>query len=142
MVSLPDGYKVKMNKALQGYPESPRLCVQLINNIITILGFTACKHEPCLYYHPDYKGEETYFIRQVDDFVIRCKNKHTSEHIIDVINKQMTIKLKLCGTTKHFRGIDIDWTGNYIKLYNAMYLRNYSKTRDNPNIMHIPTHCQ
>ena len=67
---IPDGYGVKVHKALQGHPESPRLWAKLIDKIMTDLGFQTCRHEPCLYYHPDYKGEDIYFIRQVDDFSI------------------------------------------------------------------------
>ena len=70
---IPDGYGVKVHKALQGHPESPRLWAKLIDKVITDLGFQTCRHEPCLYYHPDYKGQEIYFIRQVDDFAIGCQ---------------------------------------------------------------------
>ena len=45
---IPHGYGVKVLKAIQGHPESPRLWAILINKIITDLGFHPCKHEPCL----------------------------------------------------------------------------------------------
>ncbi len=61
------------------------------------MGFKACKHEPCLYYHPDYKGQEVYFLRQVDDFAISASNATTANEIISVIDQHMTIKVKPLG---------------------------------------------
>ena len=60
---IPNGYGVKVHKAIQGHPESPRLWASLINKIIVDIGFRPCKHEPCLYYHPNYNGEQVYFLR-------------------------------------------------------------------------------
>ena len=62
-VIIPEGYGIKVNRALQGHPESPRIWETLINKRITALGFKPCFHEPCLYYHPNYKGKEVYFLR-------------------------------------------------------------------------------
>ena len=53
---IPHKYGVKVLKAMQGHPESPRLWAILINNIILDLGFTPCRHEPCLYHNPSYDG--------------------------------------------------------------------------------------
>ena len=58
---IPEGYGVKVNKAMQGHPESPRLWAKLINKIITDPGFIPAKHEPCLYFHPNYKGIPIYY---------------------------------------------------------------------------------
>ena len=46
---IPPNYGVRVHKAIQGHPESPRLWPILINSIITKLGFVACHHKPCLY---------------------------------------------------------------------------------------------
>jgi len=42
---IPTGYVVKALKALQGHPE---LWAKHINQILITMGFTACRHEPCL----------------------------------------------------------------------------------------------
>ena len=39
---------MRVKKALQGHPESPRLWATLIDNIIIAIGFKPCHHEPCL----------------------------------------------------------------------------------------------
>jgi len=73
-----------------------------------------CKHEPCLYYHPDYKNNEIYFIRQVDDFAIGCPDKKIAEEIIDIIDSYMTIKIKHLGVITRFNGVDITQTRNIL----------------------------
>ena len=120
---IPDGYGVKVLKAIQGHPESPRLWAVLINGIISNIGFKTCKHESCLYYHPNYKGEEVYFIRQVDDFAISCKSKHLADEIIALIDQHMTIKVKPLGVITRFNGVDVHQTQHYIKVNNATYLK-------------------
>ena len=47
-VIILEGYDIKVNRALQGHPESLRLWATLINKHITALGFKPCFHEPCL----------------------------------------------------------------------------------------------
>ena len=107
---IPDGHGVRVHKAIQGHPESPRLWAILINKIITDMGFKSCKHEPCLYYHPNYKGEKIYFLRQVDDFAISSTNIDFANEIIDVIDNHMTIKVKPLGIIERFNGVDIKQT--------------------------------
>ena len=118
---IPEGYGVKIHKAMQGHPESPRLWARMINKIITDLGFTACKHEPCLYFHPNYKGKPIYFIRQVDDFAIGCRDRAIADDIINIIDGKMTIKLKPLGIISRFNGIDVTQTRDYIKISNTTY---------------------
>ena len=94
---IPHGHGVKVLKAIQGHPKLPRLWAILINKIIMDLVFLPCKHEPCLYHHPNYKGNEILFLRQVDDFAISCMDKNIAYEIIGEIDKHMTIKVKSLG---------------------------------------------
>ena len=126
---IPHGYRVKVYKAIQGHPEAPRLWAKLINKIITKLGFKACKHEPCLYHHPNYKGQEVYFLRQVDDFAISTQNSNIAHEIIDKIDKHMTIKVKPLGVITRFNGIDVMQTKEYIKLSNATYIKRITENK-------------
>jgi hypothetical protein len=49
--SIPKGFVIPIQKALQGHPEAPRLWHQHIHNIlIKEEGFKCCTHEPCLYF--------------------------------------------------------------------------------------------
>ena len=104
---IPDGYGVKVFKAIQGHPKSPRLWDILINGIITKLGFKPCKHKPCIYYHPNYKGAEAYFLRQVDDFEISCKAQNMEKDIIDLIDSHMTIEVKPLGVIARFNSFGV-----------------------------------
>ena len=74
-------------------------------------------------YHPNYKGEEVYFIRQVDDFAISCKSKHLADEIIALIDQHMTITVKPLGVITRFNGVDVHQTQHYIKVNNATYLK-------------------
>ena len=104
---IPTNYGVRVHKAIQGHPESPRLWAILINSIITKLGFVACKHEPCMYYNSDYKGQQVYFLRQVDDFAISSIDATIANELINKIDKHMTIKVKPLGVIERFNGVDI-----------------------------------
>lgn len=104
---IPDGYRVKVNKILQGRPEMQILWAKLIDKIIVNLGFESYKYEPCLYYYPDYKSNEMYFIRKFDDLAIGCADKKIAEEIIDIIDSHMTIKIKHIGVITRFNGIYI-----------------------------------
>jgi len=104
---ITDGYGVKVHKALQDHPESLHLWAKLVDKIIQDLGFTACKHEPCLYFNSNYKCEAIYFIRHVDDFAIGCKHQNVADKIIAMIDTKMSISLKPLGVIECFNGVDI-----------------------------------
>ena len=95
---------MRVKKALQGHPESPRLSTTLIDKIIRDLGFFPCHHEPCLYVNPNYNGEKIYFLRQVDDFAISATTE--SLDVIDKINSKMSIDIKPLGIINRFNGVE------------------------------------
>ena len=119
---IPHGLGLRVYKAIQGHPESPRLWVILITRIITDLGFKPCKHEPCLYYNPDYKGNPAYFLRQVDDFAIGTVHESIAHEIIAKIDDHMTIKVKSLGIIDRFNGVDVEQSRYYTKIYNETYI--------------------
>ena len=137
---IPPGYGVKVLKAIQGHPESPRLWATLINKIITDIGFIPCAHEPCLYHHPNYKGQKLYFLRQVDDFAISSPTQDIAHEIIDIIDSHMTIKVKPLGIIERFNGVDISQTKHYIKLSNETYINKIlaTKTFKDEYTSHLP----
>ena len=121
---IPPGYVLRVKKALQGHPESPRLWAQLIDKIIKQLNLKACTHEPNLYYTDDYNnlGKTVLFMKQVDDFCVSCQDRDTAKQVIAAINSKMTIDVKELGLISRFNGMDIQQTRHYIKLSNALYL--------------------
>ena len=77
---IPHGYVLRVKKALQGHPESPRLWAKLIDGIIKKLNLKACTHEPNLFYTADYvgTGKTVLFMKQVDDFCVSCEDRDTA----------------------------------------------------------------
>ena len=122
--SLPDDYVLRVKKALQGHPESPRLWATLINNIITKLNLKPCTHEPNLYYTDNYNGtnKRVLFLRQVDDFAIACEDRTTAATVINDINSKMSIDVKELGMIERFNGVDVEQRREYIKLHNHTYI--------------------
>ena len=91
--------------------------------------FKSCKHEPCLYFHPNYKGYKVYFLRQVDDFFISTALATIANEIISIMDSHMTIKVKPSGIIERFNGVDIKQTKEYIKLSNATYIKKMTEQK-------------
>ena len=93
--TLEGDYYVKVQHAIQGHPESPRLWQLFIDHILTKIGFCATRHEPCIYRLPtDVFGEEIFLLRQVDDFALGCDSEETAEKIWKLIDAEMSAPLK------------------------------------------------
>ena len=135
---IPPGFVLRVKKALQGHPESPRLWAQLIDKIIHQLNLNHCKHEPNLYFTNDYRGtgKTVLFMKQVDDFAVSCEDRETAQAVILAINEKMTIDVKELGLLTRFNGVDVTQTRHYIKLSNAVYiqkiLKNHPWLNDDP----------
>ena len=127
--SIPPGYVLRVKKALQGHPESPRLWAMLIDRIIKNLNLKPCAHEPNLYYTANYAntGKQVLFMKQVDDFSVSCEDRETAKSVIKAINDKMTIDVKELGLISRFNGVDVEQTRYYIKLSNAVYIRKILK---------------
>ena len=119
---IPEGYVMRVQKALQGHPESPRLWATLIHNILTKeLGLVSTTHEQCLY-QGTFKGKEVLFLRQVDDFACGAADDDTTSALISAINKRMKIEIKDLGILDRYNGVDIKQTAHYIKLSCEVYI--------------------
>ena len=128
--TLEGDYYVKVQHAIQGHPESPRLWQLFIDDILTKIGFKATTHEPCVYklHNPTFK-EEVYLLRQVDDFAIGCDSEKTAEHIWQLIDDKMSAPLKREGLLYRFNGIDINQTRDYIKVHCQTYISKILKDK-------------
>ena len=66
---------VKVQHAIQGHPEVPRLWQLFIDDILlNKMGFRQTVHEKCLYVKT-MNGKPIYILRQVDDVAIAAENK-------------------------------------------------------------------
>jgi hypothetical protein len=119
---IPRGYVLKVNKALQGHPEAPRLWHKHIDKIlIQELGFTATTHETCLY-HKKIDGDIILLLRQVDDFSIASTNPAHCEKVRQDIESRMQNPLNDLGVIKRFNGIDILQTRDFVKISCETYI--------------------
>ena len=120
----PDNYVLRVRKALQGHPESPRLWAELIDKIIRKLNLKPCTHEKCLYFTDDYNGSKkrVIFLRQVDNFAIACEDPALAKTVIADINSKMSIDVKELGLISRYNGVDIEQSREYIKLHNTTYI--------------------
>ncbi len=120
----PKGYVMRVQKALQGHPESARLWAILMDQVIRELNLQPCTHELNLHYTSNYAntGKKVLFLRHVDDFAICCEDTATADNIIQAINSKMTIEVKKLGLITRFNGVDITQTRDYVKISNAVYI--------------------
>jgi len=118
----PECNVVRVNNAIQGHPESPRLWEKQIDQILKDIGLIPAVHEPCLY-SGNIEGHRILFLRQVDDFAVATALANMAQHLIDLINQKLRINLKNMGIIDRFNGIDVHQTRYYIKLTCEKYLQ-------------------
>jgi hypothetical protein len=90
---------VRINNAIQGHPESPRLWEKHIDQILRKLSMTPTTHEPCMY-QGTINGERIIFLRQVDDFAVASKHQKVCYSFLDTINGMLQIPLKTLGVVQ------------------------------------------
>ncbi len=121
---IPQHHKVilRVNNAIQGHPESPRLWEKHIDAILKSIGLTPTTHEPCLY-SGIINGHQIYFLQQVDDFFIAATTEQIGQQLITTINSKMRIPIKLQGIITRYNGVDIKQTQHYMKISCEKYIR-------------------
>lgn len=117
----PECNVVRVCKAIQGHPESPRLWEKHIDKILRKMGLQPTRHEPCLY-SGTVKGQIVLFLRQVDDFSVAAADANTCSKIIAYINSQMSMDVKDLGLITRFNGVDVFQTKWYIKITCEKYI--------------------
>ena len=100
---------------MQGNPESPRLWEKHADKILREFGLTPTVHEPCLY-SVTFNDQCVLFLWQVDDFAIAAPDAKTSDMLMDLIDKKLSIPIKRQGYLNMYNGVDVYQTRNYIKI--------------------------
>jgi hypothetical protein len=106
---------IPVMKAVQGHPESWRLCEKHCDKYIRSIGFTPTIHEPCLYVE-EIDGDKWILKRQVDDFVIACKSAEIAHKFYDLIDDHLSMPIKRMGLVTLFNGIDVLQSRYYVKI--------------------------
>lgn len=144
-VSQPEGYEsgdnkvYKLQKALYGLKESPRVWYDCFDEYIKTLNFVRSNYDYCLYVNRASK-DPIYILIFVDDLLICCKNKNKIEEIKTSLVKRFA--MKDLGKVKNYIGIDIDYSDDkkvmtlnqtkYIESLAAKYDLEYAKLYDTP----------
>ena len=131
----PNSY-VRVNHAIQGHPESPRLWNIHIDKILAKMGYIPTTHEPCIYVNHT-PTESLYLLRQVDDFAFACDDPSTAVAFWDELDTYLKAPLKReRGRITRHNGIDILQSDHGIKIYAETYLTKIlsTKTFDFKNI--------
>jgi hypothetical protein len=119
---IPKGCVLKVNEALQGHPEAPRLWHKHTDkNLKDKLGFTATTHETCIYQNK-VDGDLVILLCQVDDFSIASTNPAHREKIRHDIEARMQNPLHDLGIIKRFNGIDILQARDFVKISCKTYI--------------------
>ena len=100
---------------MQGHPEFSRLWEKHIDRILRDIGLTPTIHEPCIY-SGLILGKRVLFMRQVDNFTISAPSQRIANHLLDLIDKKLTIPMKRQGLVTLYNGLDILQTRDYIKV--------------------------
>jgi len=125
---IPSQYTVvRVQNAIQGHPESPRLWEKLIDSILRNVGFHPTTHEPCLY-RGIIQGQYTLFLWHVHDFAIATSDEATANHTIQTINSYLRLPIHNMGIINHFNGINIKQTLLYVKIHCSKYITKMTST--------------
>jgi len=119
---------VRVHKAIQGHPESPRLWEKHIDKILKELGLQLTTHEPCLF-SVTLQEHRILFQRQVDDFAVAAKMRETAIILIQSINDKMRINVKHLGIIERFNGVDVHQMQDCVKITCEEYLYNMLKEK-------------
>jgi predicted transcriptional regulator len=86
------------------------------------MGFTHTTHEPCLYYKHHVTLGLLLLLQQGDDFIIGAKTMELCLDIKQQIQDNMVKVLNELGVIKRFNGLDIEQTGQFIKISAQTYI--------------------
>ena len=89
-----DQQYVRVQHAIQGHPESPRLWQIFIDAVLRDMNFIPTTHEPCIYRKILSDGTEAFILRQVDDIAVAATTEDVADKIIAEIGTYMKAPIK------------------------------------------------
>ena len=79
----------RLNKAMYGLKQSPRLWQEHYASVMKSLGFRCCKSDPNLYCH---SSKQLYVLAYVDDLLI-AGDSDKAQEFIEALNKELLVKV-------------------------------------------------
>jgi hypothetical protein len=104
---LPQGYVLRLLKAIYGMPQAGREFWKLLRSIILALGFKQSAHTNCFFWKRDERGF-IILMTYVDDITTTTDCPALKQEVFDAINKQM--KLQDRGVLKSFLGMEFTYS--------------------------------
>jgi deoxyuridine 5'-triphosphate nucleotidohydrolase len=129
---------VRVQNAIQGHPESPRLWEKMIDGILRRNKLHPMTHEPCLYMGY-INGGYTLFLRQVDDVAIAMEDDDTATILISNINVDLKLPIQIMGPITQFNGMDIQQSRYYIKITCTKYINKMVQSHPWSTLHPLPT---
>ena len=118
-------YILPVKHCLQGHPESGKMWMHFIDNIlIKEMGFKTTTHDRCIYWTVR-DGEVIYLLRMVDDCCVLAKNEKTAKDIFNIIGTKMSfatekkkdiVPFEFLDVVKDYNGVDIKQTSHYLEM--------------------------
>ena len=132
-------YVLPVNHALQGHPESGKIWMYFIDNIlIKEMRFKTITHNRCIY-RKVIDDEAVYILRQIDDCICQTKREETTKNIFNIIDTKMRfaseekkeiIPFEYLGIVKDYNGVDLKQTSHYIDMSCESYIKRLYKLHD------------
>ena len=118
-------YTLPVKYCLQGHPESGKMWMHFIDNIlIKEMGFKTTTHDCCIY-QAVRDGEVIYLLRMVDDCYVLTKNEKTAKDIFNIIGTKMSfasekkkdiVPFEFLDAVKDYNGVHIKQTSHYLEM--------------------------
>ena len=89
-IRLPDGRIWRLNKALYGLRDSPKLFYEDVSSLLISKGYRRCDNDPCMFVKKDDRGILMAVIH-VDDFAIASDSEDMHEELRDPLFSKYTI---------------------------------------------------
>ena len=96
-------------------------CIDSI--LINEMDFRTTTHDHCIYRKVVF-GEPVFLLRQVDDFLMACKDQKTAENIANIIGTKLqfdtekeegVLPIEFMGIVNDYNGVDINQTTDCIE---------------------------
>ena len=89
-IRLPDGRIWRLNKALYGLQDSPKLFYEDVSSLLLSKGYMRCDNDPCMFHKTDHRGYLMAVIH-VDDFAVASDNEELHEELREALLSKYSI---------------------------------------------------
>ena len=112
-VRLPNNKVWRLNKALYGLRDSPKLFYEHVSTTLLLAGYTRCSSDPCMFHI--HNGQDILICCiHVDDFAVAASNEKMHEDLREALRE--VYEITETEGLEDFLGINIEYSGNRMYL--------------------------